>query len=124
MEIKPIRNHKDYERTLEIIDEIWPAEEGSKEYECFEILATLIENYEQKHWNLEFPDPIDALQFYMKQQDKSAGDLGEILGSLSLATKVLEYKEPLNLFMINKICKVWNVPAECLIKPYPSNAFS
>lgn len=118
MEIKPIRNHKDYEKTLGIIDEIWPAEEGSDEYEYFEVLTTLIENYEQKHWGMDFPDPINALQFHMNQQDKSIEDLGNLLGSSILAAKVLAYKVPLTLSMINQICKTWKIPAECLIKPY------
>ncbi|MBY0282188.1 MAG: type II toxin-antitoxin system HigB family toxin [Alphaproteobacteria bacterium] len=116
--IKPIRSHKDYEKALAVIDEIWPAEEDTEEYEHFEVLVNLIESYEQKHWNMEFPDPISALQFYMNQQDKSVDDLGALLGSAHLALRVLSYDEPLTLSMINQLCAVWKIPAECLIKPY------
>ncbi|MBY0461721.1 MAG: type II toxin-antitoxin system HigB family toxin [Alphaproteobacteria bacterium] len=118
MEIKPIRSHNDYEKALEIIDEIWPAEENTKEYDYFEVLANLVESYESKHWTMEFPNPISALRFYMNQQDKSVNDLGVLLGSTQLASRVLNNEEPLTLSMINQLCVVWKIPAECLIKPY------
>src|SRR5260370_16399740 len=66
MEIKPIRTKSDYERTLREIEHLWGAEKGTPEGDRLDVLATLVEAYEQKHFPIDPPDPIEAIRFRLE----------------------------------------------------------
>ncbi len=116
--IRPIRNDQDYEKTLQLVDTLWSAQENSYESDILEISIELIENYEKKRWGIDFPDPIEALKFYMTQKDKNFDDLAQLVGSADTTLHLLNKKTPLTTAMIYKLCTQWEIPAECLIQPY------
>ncbi len=120
--VQYIHNDKEYEKAVEIIDQVWASEEGSYDFNRFEILAELIDAYERKRWPIDFPDPIEAINFYMNQKSLCSDDLGEILESTQLAANILNRKAPLSLEIVWKICSAWSIPAESLIKPYSVNS--
>jgi len=118
MHLRPIRNKGDYDAALIRIESLWQAEEGTYEHDDLEILSDLVQLYEQRTWTEDFPDPIEALHYYMQQHGKTPQQLSLIVGSPLLAFKVLCKEVPLDLEMIWRICQTWKIPAQCLIKPY------
>ena len=116
--IKPIRTEEDYERALEQIYPLMNAEEGSEEGEILEVLSILIENYEDKHYPIDAPDPVEAIKFRMEQKSINVTQLGEIIGYKSRASEILNRKRKLTLKMIRNISDKLNIPAEILVKAY------
>lgn len=116
--VQYIHNDQEYEKAIELIDRIWASEEGSLDFNRFEILAELIDGYEKKRWPMDFPDPIEAINFYMDQKSLCSNDLGVVLGSMELANDILNRRVSLSLEMVWKICTAWSIPAQSLIKPY------
>jgi HTH-type transcriptional regulator/antitoxin HigA len=66
--IKPIKNKKDYEQALQCIDELWDAKPNTPNGDKLEILVTLVEQYEEKNFKIEAPDPIEAIKFILEQK--------------------------------------------------------
>ena len=80
MDIKPIRTDKDYEEALQRVELLIDAKEGTTEFDELEILSTLIENYEAKHFSIDIPDPIEAIKFRMEQEGLKQKDIAELFG--------------------------------------------
>jgi len=80
MDIKPIRGEADYERALRRVEELWDSPEGSAENDELDVLATLIEAYEQEHHRIELPNPIEAIKFRLEQQGKDSSALIGVIG--------------------------------------------
>ena len=118
MQLKYIHSRKDYSQAIEDIDKLWYAEAGTPEYNHFEILVELLDAYERLRWPQDTSDPIAALKFHMLQRDYTEKDLGDLIGSLERADKILDRQIRLSLSVIWKLHKIWNIPAESLIKPY------
>lgn len=118
--IRPIRNEDDYDWALAEIERYFDQEPepGSAEADRFDILAALIEAYENRHWPIEAPDPVDALRSYIDEHHMTVSDLADVLGSAPRATEILRRKRPLSLRMIRKLTARWKIPAEVLIAPY------
>ncbi len=117
MNIRPIRTESDYEialRELEAYFENEPAV-GSDEGDRFEILATLVEAYEAKHYPIELPDPIEAIRFRMEQGGLTVKDLVPSIGQLNRVYEVLNRKRGLTLEMIRNLHRNLGIPAESLI---------
>ena len=117
MNIRPIRNESDYEialRELEAYFENEPAI-GTEEGDRFEILATLVEAYEAKHYPIELPDPIEAIRFRMEQGGLTVKDLVPSIGQLNRVYEVLNRKRGLTLEMIRNLHRNLGIPAESLI---------
>ena len=117
MEIKPIRTKADYKAALKEIESLMGARRNSPEGERLDVLVTLVEAYERKHFPLELPDPIEAIKFAMDQQGLSAKDLDPMLGRSNRVYEVLNRKRPLTLKMIWRLHNELGIPAECLIRP-------
>ena len=115
MEIKPIRTKADYRAALKDIERLMTARAGSPEGERLDVLATLVEAYERKHFPMELPDPIEAIRFTMEQKGLSARDLVPMIGQLNRVYEILNGKRPLTLQMIRKIHRELGIPAESLI---------
>jgi HTH-type transcriptional regulator/antitoxin HigA len=118
--IRPIRTEDDYDWALREIARHFddrPAI-GSREADRFDMLAALIEDYENRHYPISAPDPISALQAHMQTADLKQAALAEILGSRSRASEVLSRKRALTLDMVQKINRAWKIPAEILVQPY------
>ena len=117
MEIKPIRTKADHKAALKEIESLMGARRNSPEGGRLDVLVTLVEAYELKHFPLELPDPIEAIKFAMDQQNLSVKDLAPMLGRSNRVYEVLSRKRPLTLKMIWRLHKALGIPAECLIRP-------
>jgi len=118
MDIKPIRSEADYETALKTIDQLWDAAQGSPEADQLDVLVTLVEAYEEKHYPIPLPDPIEAILHYMESQGLSEIDLETYLGSRACVSEVLNRKRALSLEMIQKLHKGLGIPADILVQPY------
>lgn len=118
MNIKPIKTEDDYNLALERLEEIFDSEPNTLNGDELEILSMLIEKYENEHFFIELPDPIEAINFRMEQLGYTQNDLAEILGLKSRASEILNKKRKLSLNMIRKISEKLNIPSEVLIQPY------
>lgn len=118
MEIKPIHTEADYEAALQEIDRLWDAPAGTTDGDKLDILATLVEVYEEKHHPILPPDPVEAILHYMESQSLARHDLEPYLGSRARVSEVLNRKRPLSLNMIRKLQAGLGIPADVLIRPY------
>ncbi len=116
MEIKPIKSEADYRAALSEIETLMMAEADSPEGERLDVLVTLVEAYERKHYALDLPDPIEAIKFCMDQRGLSSKDLEPMIGRRNRVNDILNRKRPLTLKMIWRLHKVLGIPAECLIQ--------
>lgn len=116
MEIKPIKTEADYRATLREIEALMTAEPGTPEGERLDVLATLVEAWERKHFPLDLPDPVEAIKFAMEQRGLTVKDLEPMVGRANRVYEVLSHKRPLTLRMIWKLHKGLGIPAESLIK--------
>jgi HTH-type transcriptional regulator / antitoxin HigA len=117
MDIKPIRSESDYERALRRVEELWDSPKGSAESDELDILATLIEAYEQEHYPIELPDPIEAIKFRLEQKGKNSSALIGVIGQRTRVYEVMQGKRPLSLNMIRNLHQEFDIPAEVLIQP-------
>ena len=117
MELKPIRTEQDYSAALQEVSTFFDKEPepGTPDGDRFEILMMLIENYEQKHYAIEAPDPIEAIKFRMEQSGLTAKDLTPMIGKLNRVYEILNYKRPLTLAMIRRLHVDLHIPADSLI---------
>jgi HTH-type transcriptional regulator/antitoxin HigA len=114
--IKPIRTDTDYEQALEQLDAIFDAEEGSQEADLRDVLVVLIEDYENEHYAVDLPDPVEALKFRMEQQGLTQKDLVPLIGSRSKVSEVLSRKRRFSLSMIRALHQELGIPAEVLLQ--------
>jgi HTH-type transcriptional regulator/antitoxin HigA len=117
MNIKPIKTDADYRTALKEIQSLMMAEADSPEGEKLDVLTTLIEAYEAKHYPIDMPDPIEAIKFEMEQQELSINDLVPMIGRSNRVYEVLAHKRGLSLNMIRNLNKGLGIPAEVLIQP-------
>ena len=122
MDIKPIRAEADYERAVRRVEELWNSHEGSAESDELDILATLIDAYEQEHYPIELPDPIEAIKFRMEQQGLTRRDLEPIIGSRARVAEVLNRKRDLSIAMIRRLHERLGISADVLIRPVRKRA--
>ena len=99
MDIKPIRNEQDYEASLKEVESLMDAKMGTPEGDRLDVLSTLVDAYEKKHFFFDLPNPIEALKFRMEQQNLKPKDLIPYIGQRSHVYEVLNYKRPLSLRM-------------------------
>ena len=118
MDIKPIRSEADYKTALKTIDQLWDAAQGSPEADQLDVLVTLLEAYEEKHYPIPPPDPIEAIFHYMESQGLSKSDLEPYLGSKKCVSEVLNRERALSLDMIRRLHKGLGIPADILVQPY------
>ena len=122
MDIKPIKTDADYRAALEEIETLMMAELDSSEGEKLDVLVTLVEAYEAKHYPLDLPDPVEAIKFEMERQGLSVKDLEPMIGKSNRVYEILNHKRSLTLKMIWKLHKGLGIPAESLIKPPQARA--
>lgn len=117
MNIKPIKNANDHRAALSEIESLMTAQADTPEGDRLDILATLVEAYEARHFPMELPDPIDAIKFKMDQKGLSPKDLAPMIGRLNRVYEILSGKRTLTLAMIWRLHEGLGIPAEVLIKP-------
>jgi len=117
--LRPIRSAVDYEDALRAADALMDAEPGTPDADRLEILAALIEHYEDRHFPIEAPDPIDAIKFRMEQWGLRPVDLQPYIGSRGRITEVLSRQRSLTLPMIRRLADGLGIPAGVLIRETP-----
>ncbi len=118
MNVHPIRTKRDYQRALSQVERLWDAQPGTPAGDLVEVLVTLIEAYEAKHYAIPAPDPIGAIFFMMEQKGFSRRDLEPAIGSRGRVSEVLTRRRPLTLPMVRRLSTLLDIPAEVLIQPY------
>ena len=115
MNIKPIRNDEDLRAAFKRLELVYQAQEGTLEVDEMEILVTLIEAYENKHFPINAADPIEAIKFRMEQQGLTQKDLEPFIGSSGRVSEVLNHKRGLSLPMVKRLHEGLNIPYESLL---------
>ena len=115
MNIKPIRNDDDLHAAFKMLEKVFQAADGTPEADEMEILVTLIEAYEQKHYPIGPADPVDAIRFRMEQQGLSQKDLEPFIGSSGRVSEVLNRKRRLSLSMVKRLHDGLKIPYESLL---------
>lgn len=113
---KLVKTEADYEAALKRIDELMNSEPDSPHADELELLATLVEAYEDKHFSIDLPDPVEAIKFRMEQAGLTRRDLIPYIGSQSKVSEVLSGKRPLSLRMIRALNRGLGIPAEVLLR--------
>jgi len=114
MNITPIRTENDYNKALNRIDKLMDAEPNTEEFDELDILVTLVEVYEEKHYKIDAPDPISAIKFRMEQEGLKQKDLVSALGDETRVSKVLKGQRKLTVDMIQKLHYQFKIPFESL----------
>lgn len=115
MQVRPIRTEKDLKQALAEIERLWEAKPGSQEYDQLDVLATLVEVYEEEHHPIPPPDPVEAIQFRMEQLGLGRKDLEGLIGSRARVSEILTGRRSLSLEMIRRLHQRLGIPADILI---------
>ena len=118
MEIKLIKTEKDYNQALERLEVVFDTKKGTPEGDELELLSILIEQYENTHFPIDLPDPIEAIKFRMEQMGYNQNDLAKIIGLKSRASEILSKKRKLSLEMIRQLHTSLHIPTDVLIQNY------
>lgn len=113
--IKAIKTEEQYKVTLQQIKSLWHCAENSSEADVLEVLSILADDYENKHYPITPPDPIDAIKYKMEEDGLTTADLIPYFGSRSRISEVLNRKRPLTFNMAKKLFKGLNISAETLL---------
>ena len=116
-EVRPIRSKRDHAEALKAVERLWGAKAGTRDGDRLDVMVTLIEAYEEEHYPIDPPDPIEAIKFRMEQQGQTRRDLEEIIGTRTRIAEVLNRKRGLSIAMIRRLNERLGIPAEVLIRP-------
>jgi len=117
MDIQPIKTDTDYRAALKEIETLMMAAPDTPEGEKLDVLVTLAEAYERKHYPFDLPDPVEAIKFEMEQKGLTVKDLEPMIGKSNRVYEILNHKRSLTLKMIWRLHQELGIPAESLIKP-------
>jgi HTH-type transcriptional regulator / antitoxin HigA len=115
MEIRPIKTEEDYNTSIRRIEVLWGAKKDTPQGDELDLLVTLVESYEMKHYPIAPPDPVDAIKFRMEQMDMTKADLVQYIGSQSRVSEILNGRRKLTLGMIRALYKGLRISAEILL---------
>jgi HTH-type transcriptional regulator / antitoxin HigA len=118
MKVKVIKTEEDYNQALNRFEKIFHAPTNTKDGDEAELLSLLIEKYEEEHYSIEAPDPIEAIKFRMEQMEMSNKELAQIIGYKSRVSEIFSKKRKLSLNMIRSLHEKLNIPYESLIGNY------
>jgi HTH-type transcriptional regulator/antitoxin HigA len=115
MNIQPIRTKTDYEKALAFIESNFHAKPNSKEGRMLEVLAILVEKYEDEHFPIQAPTPVEAIKFRMEQLGMSNADLAKIIGTRARVSEIFNGKRKLSVTMMKALHRKLQVPADVLL---------
>jgi len=115
--LKPIKTRADYEAAMVEIRRLWGAKSGTPDGDRLDILATLVDAHEARHFPMDPPDAIEAIKFRMEQQGLTRKDLEGVLGSRTRVAEVLNGRRGLSINMIRRLHDKLGISAEVLIRP-------
>ena len=118
MDIAPIKSHRDCRRVLREIEGLMSARRNTPEGDRLDVLVTLVEAWERKHYRLDLPDPVEAIRYHMEQNGLEPRDLIPFIGSRNRVHEVLNRRRELTLNMIRRLHEGLGIPAESLIKTH------
>ena len=118
MNIKVLKTEEEYNQALKRLEVIFDAAVDSSDGDEADLLGILIEKYEDEHYPIEAPDPIEAIKFRMEQMNVNNQDLAEVIGYKSRVSEIFNHKRKLSLNMIRNLHKKLKIPYESLIKDY------
>jgi len=117
MELRPIKTEADHDAALREIERLWRAAKGTQDGDRLEILATLVEAYEEARFPMDMPDPIEAIKFRLEQQGANKKALIGIIGNRTRVYEVLRRDRALSPAMIRTLNERLGIPAEILFRP-------
>ena len=115
MYIQPIKNEKDYDEALAIVEKLWGADEGTDEGDKLDILLVLVDDYENKNHPISPPDPIEAIKFRMDQMNLTRKDIEPYIGGRGRVSEIFNHRRELSLKMIKSLHFNLSIPLESLI---------
>jgi len=118
MTLKLLKTKKDYQAALHRLEIIFDAKPGTSRGDELEVLGILIEKYEEEHFPVDFPDPIEAIKFRMEQLGYNQADLAKVVGLKSRASEILNKKRKLSLEMVRQLHDKLKIPTDVLIQAY------
>jgi HTH-type transcriptional regulator/antitoxin HigA len=118
MDLKPIKTETDYRNALKRLEVIFDAKPGTKESDELEILGLMVDDYENKHYPIEAPDPIEAIKIRMEEMQLKQRDLVAEIGGKSRVSEILNRKRRLTIEMIRNLATRLNLSVNLLIKEY------
>ncbi len=121
MEIRPIKTENDYNEALANIEQLMKSELKPSDGDKLDVLTTLVEAYEEKHYPIAPPDPIEAILHYMEAQGITRKDLEKYIGNRARVSEILNRKRALSISMIRNLQEGLGISAEILIRPYALN---
>ncbi len=116
--IKPIKTEREYGQAMARLEKIFDAKKGTAEGDELEVLGILIEKYEEEHFPIGFPDPVEAIKFRMEQLGYNQADLAKIIGLKSRTSEILNRKRKLTLDMVRLLHEKLHIPTDVLIQAY------
>ena len=122
MDIAPIKSQRDYRRVLKEVESLMGARRNTPQGDRLDVLVTLVEAWERKHFPMDLPDPVEAIKYHMEQNGLQPLDLVPFIGSLDEVRELLDRKRDLTLAMIRRLHDGLGIPAESLIKPGRTDA--
>ena len=117
MRITPIKTEEDYDAALADVERLMDAEPGTPRRDRLDVLVTLIEVYEARVWQIDAPDPIDAIKLRMEQRGLTRRDLEHLLGASGRVSEILNRTRPLSIEMMRRLHAELNIPAESFMRP-------
>lgn len=119
MDVRPLHTEQDYEWALREVARYFESQPnpGTEDGDRFEVLSTLLKEYEDTHIEMPHADPVDVLHFAIESMGKTQADLARLIGR-NRASEILNRVRPLTLDMIRSISREWNIPIESLTAPY------
>jgi len=117
MDIRPIKTETDYQAALKDVENLFDAAPNTPEGDRLEVLATLVEAYEEQYYPIPLPDPVEAILYYMESRGLTRRDLEPFIGNRARVSEILNRKRPLSLRMIQQLHTGLGIPAEVLLQP-------
>jgi HTH-type transcriptional regulator/antitoxin HigA len=118
MNIRPIKTEADYQAALKEIEYLFDATPNTPEGDRLQVLTTLVAAYEEQHYSIPAPDPIEAVLYHMESRGLTRRDLEPYIGNRARVSEILNRKRPLTLRMIQRLHSELGIAAEVLLKPY------
>jgi HTH-type transcriptional regulator / antitoxin HigA len=122
MEIRPLKTEADYDAAMSEIERLFEADPNTVEGDRLEVLTTLVSAYEDQHFIIPEPDPIEAIKYYMESRGLTRRDLVPYFGDSQLVSEVLKRNRKLSITMIRRLNKGLGISADILIQPYKLSA--
>ncbi|MDR1974538.1 MAG: hypothetical protein LBQ31_07690 [Bacteroidales bacterium] len=118
MKLKAIKTEQDYNDALARLEVIFDAKLGTPEGDELEVLGILVDQYENEHFPIDMPDPVEAIKFRMEQMAYNRQDLANVVGLKSRASEILNRKRKLSLSMIRQLNSKMHIPTNVLVQAY------